>query len=31
MRELNLDQFRTLVTVIDLGTLSAAARVLHRA
>jgi DNA-binding transcriptional LysR family regulator len=31
MRELNLDQLRTLVTVVDLGTLSAAARVLHLA
>jgi len=29
MRELNLDQLRTFVTAIDLGTLSAAARVLH--
>lgn len=31
MRELNLDQLRTLVTAVDLGTLSAAAQALHLA
>jgi DNA-binding transcriptional LysR family regulator len=31
MRELNLDQLRTLVAVADLGTFSAAARALHLA
>ena len=31
MRELNLDQLRTLVTVVDLGTLSAASQALHLA
>ncbi|WP_374664744.1 LysR family transcriptional regulator [Ramlibacter sp.] len=31
MRELNLDQLRTLVTVADLGTLSAASRALNLA
>jgi DNA-binding transcriptional LysR family regulator len=31
MRELNLDQLRTLVAIIDLGTFSAAARALHLA
>jgi DNA-binding transcriptional LysR family regulator len=31
MRELNLDQLRTLVTVVDLGTLSAASRALNLA
>ena len=29
MRELNLDHLRTLVTVADLGTLSAASQALH--
>jgi DNA-binding transcriptional LysR family regulator len=31
MRELNLDQLRTLVAITDLGTFSAAARALHLA
>jgi len=31
MRELNLDQLRTLVAIADLGTFSAAARALHLA
>lgn len=31
MRELNLDQLRTLVSIADLGTFSAAARALHLA
>ena len=31
MRELNLDQLRTLVAVVDLGTFSAAGRALHLA
>lgn len=31
MRELNLDQLRTLVTAVDLGTLSAASQALHLA
>lgn len=31
MRELNLDQLRTLVTIADLGTFSAAAQALHLA
>ncbi|PXW96113.1 DNA-binding transcriptional LysR family regulator [Sphaerotilus hippei] len=31
MRELNLDQLRTLVTIADLGTFAAAARALHLA
>jgi DNA-binding transcriptional LysR family regulator len=31
MRELNLDQLRTFVTVVDLGTLSAASQALHLA
>jgi DNA-binding transcriptional LysR family regulator len=31
MRELNLDHLRTLVTVVDLGTLSAASQALHLA
>ncbi len=31
MRELNLDQLRTLVSISDLGTFSAAARALHLA
>lgn len=31
MRELNLDQLRTLVTIFDLGTFSAAAQALHLA
>jgi len=31
MRELNLDQLRTLISVIDLGTFSAAAQALHLA
>lgn len=31
MRELNLDQLRTLVTAVDLGTLSAASRLLNLA
>lgn len=31
MRELNLDQLRTLVTIVDLGTFSAAGRALHLA
>jgi len=31
MRELNLDQLRTLVSIVDLGTFSAAARALHLA
>jgi DNA-binding transcriptional LysR family regulator len=31
MRELNLDQLRTLVAIVDLGTFSAAARGLHLA
>ena len=29
MRELNLDQLRTLVTIAELGSFAAAARVLH--
>jgi len=31
MRHLNLDQLRTLVSIVDLGTFSAAARALHLA
>ncbi|MBO9514160.1 MAG: LysR family transcriptional regulator [Variovorax sp.] len=31
MRQLNLDQLRTLVSIVDLGTFSAAARALHLA
>ncbi len=31
MRELSLDQLRTLVTIVDLGTFSAAANALHLA
>ncbi|MGE0675050.1 MAG: LysR family transcriptional regulator, partial [Methylibium sp.] len=31
MRGLNLDQLRTLVSIADLGTFSAAARALHLA
>jgi DNA-binding transcriptional LysR family regulator len=31
MRELNLDQLRTLVSIVDLGTFSAAAQALHLA
>jgi hypothetical protein len=31
MRELNLDQLRTLVAIVDLGTFSAAAHALHLA
>ena len=31
MRELNLDQLRTLVAIVDLGTFSAAAQALHLA
>jgi len=31
MRELNLDQLRTLVSITDLGTFSAAAQALHLA
>jgi DNA-binding transcriptional LysR family regulator len=31
MRELNLDQLRTLVAIVDLGSFAAAARVLHLA
>ena len=31
MRELNLDQLRTLVAIADLGTFSAAAKALHLA
>ena len=31
MRQLNLDQLRTLVSIIDLGTFSAAAQALHLA
>ena len=31
MRELNLDQLRTLVSIVDLGTFSASARALHLA
>ncbi len=31
MRELNLDQLRTLVAIADLGTFSAAGRALHLA
>ena len=29
MRELNLDQLRTLLAIADLGTFSAAAQALH--
>ena len=31
MRQLNLDQLRTLIAIVDLGTFSAAARALHLA
>ncbi|RZI64558.1 MAG: LysR family transcriptional regulator, partial [Variovorax sp.] len=31
MRQLNLDQLRTLVAIADLGTFSAAAQALHLA